>query len=147
MTDVGGFINHGPLMEAVAAEARGAGGGSLEHREEPLETREAGGFDGAEGGGDAIRGADVAGIGEEVVAPGAREGDAETGMPAAELGWGEAVVGEEKIVNGMGVAAEEAGEVGIEPRGDAGRVGGGHGLPLGGGEDGGSGREGGHDGG
>lgn len=121
-------VNHGPLVQAEAAEEGGTRLHRLKEIAEPdyecvAVNGERGGVE-SDGGGTVGQG-DLAILGpaEEGAGGFAGEGDIGTGVPAAKPGGAEGVVAEKKIVNGMFFSARGTGLMRVGPRAHADLVG------------------------
>lgn len=127
-------IDHGPFVEAEAAEARGAVKDVAAEGGDP--GGELAGFLGEEVGveGEGGGGAEEEGVVDEV-GFGDFEGGAERGEPLFEFAGGEVVVAEEEVVDGVALAAGTTIQGGVGHGGDAGVVGVGEGVPDGAGEE------------
>ena len=127
-------IDHGPFVEAEAAEARGAVEDVAAEGGDP--GGELAGFFREQGGieRDGVGGAQKERVVEEV-GVGDFEGGAERGEPLFEFAGGEVVVAEEEVVDGVGLAAGTTIQGGVGHGGDAGVVGVGEGVPGGAGEE------------
>ena len=126
---VGGLaVNHGPLVEAEAAEEGGTRLHRLQQIAEPRHedaavNGERGGFEGDGGG--AVGQGDLAILGpaEEGAGGFAGESDVGAGIPAFQPGGAVGVIAEKKIVNGMFFAARGTGLMRVGPRAHADLVG------------------------
>ncbi len=98
------LVDHGPFVQAQAAEARGAMSGVAEEGGDPLDAFAIFCGEFSRIGRSGVAGDGVARVfgpcGDGVRLP-IFEGDAEPGMPGFELGGPVAVVSEEEIVDGM----------------------------------------------